>query len=151
MTEPWQGERLDTLRALVADGLSASQIASAMKATSRSAVIGAAHRNHIALNGSVSQGERAAPGTRARRTRLKPSKPFVSGPPTEPVPIVPDKISTVAFGKPANIVDVQGCLWPIHGEGYETMFCNGKRRDGSKYCAGHWRTSVSIRVDTRRR
>ena len=150
MTDWTEEGRLPELQALAAKGLSASMIAREMRLPSRSAVIGAAYRHGVALNGNNNQGERERK-PRKPRSRGKPSKPmsFQVGPPTDPTPVVPAQESSVASGEPASIVDVKGCLWPISGEGYATLFCNGKKTRGP-YCAHHWRISVTRYVDPRR-
>lgn len=69
----WTDERIEMLRKLAFDGLSASQIACELGGLSRSAVIGKVHRLGILLSRSnkkpLAPGERAARDIERKRTR----------------------------------------------------------------------------------
>src|SRR5580698_9951701 len=68
----WSSERIEQLRSLWRDGLSASQIATALGGITRNAVIGKAHR--LGLTGRPSPIKNRAPGApRPRRPRVERS------------------------------------------------------------------------------
>jgi GcrA cell cycle regulator len=61
----WTDERVELLKKLWADGLSASQIAGEMGGVTRNAVIGKVHRLGLSGRGKA----KAAPAARPRKTR----------------------------------------------------------------------------------
>ena len=72
----WTDERVETLKKLWADGLSASQIAAELGGITRNAVIGKVHR--LGLSGRAKSPSSAAP--RPRKTRAHPHMLRVSRP-----------------------------------------------------------------------
>lgn len=62
----WDGERLESLRLLAAEGLTASQIAARFNGISRNAIIGALRRNSIRLVGAPSRDGATIPKAQPR-------------------------------------------------------------------------------------
>ena len=145
----WTDERVDQLRSLWTEGLSASQIARVLgQGITRNAVIGKVHR--LGLAG------RAAP-TRVDRPRL-PSAPRVHHMRVrEPEPPVieeePLKLDDGTFVGVLAIND-RMCRWPIGDpSGDEFHFCGRKPKSGSPYCEAHARKAYqpqSLRRDKTR-
>ena len=66
----WTDERIETLKKLWSDGLSASQIATALGGITRNAVIGKVHRLGLVGPRQVAGGRRAARAQAAQPCRL---------------------------------------------------------------------------------
>jgi GcrA cell cycle regulator len=132
----WTDERVDLLKKLWLDGLSASQIAKQLGGVTRNAVIGKVHR--LGLSG------RAAPST--------PPRPVFKTPrPARPAP-APRRIEAqtpVAAPPPAYYVEEPGsatvltlgahmCKWPIgdpSSDGFS--FCGRRTGADGPYCSQH--------------
>jgi GcrA cell cycle regulator len=146
MTLGWNDERVETLRKLWTDGLSASQIAKQLGGVTRNAVIGKVHR--LGLAG------RATPSRPAKRPmRLaRPPRPHnaLSGPPRPrthaaltPVPFTPAPPPLDPLAQPdgsvASVLTLTDrmCKWPIgdpNDSGF--AFC-GREADCGPYCQEH--------------
>jgi len=134
MFEHWTDERVDRLKSLWKDGLSASQVARALGGVTRNAVIGKLHR--LKLTGS-----RPAT-TRPRRTAaIRPARPtgrrMRARPACAPAPIVvaapegPGLFRSFAELKP------RCCKWPIGDPAGADFSLCGRPTDGRPYCPGH--------------
>src|SRR5581483_8070971 len=80
MTMGWTDERVELLKKLWSDGLSASQIAAELGGITRNAVIGKVHR--LGLSGRAKSPSSAAPRPRKARTSghmLRVSRPQIRG------------------------------------------------------------------------
>ena len=155
----WTDERVERLKQLWHNGLSASQIAASLGGVTRCAIIGKCHRLGL-TRGRIWTPSVAKPRTPQRtradlakinRQLVQPKKirvilnqqTFVEAEAREPVRpasmrvFVPLEVcDPVPFGSP-------GCKWPVSGEGADMMCCGAKQRarpdrDGlSPYCAHH--------------
>jgi GcrA cell cycle regulator len=129
----WTDDRVEQLKSLWTEGLSASQIARALGGVTRNAVIGKVHR--LGLAG------RATP-TRVERPRL-PSAPRVSVRTHIPeVPVVEEDPLTLSDGNHATVLTINNamCRWPIGDPAdNEFHFCGHKPKVGSPYCEAHAR------------
>jgi GcrA cell cycle regulator len=130
----WTDERVEQLKNLWTEGLSASQIARALGGVTRNAVIGKVHR--LGLAG------RATPA-RVDRPRL-PSAPRVTMRAhhvPEP-PVVEEEPITLDDGSHATVLTINDrmCRWPIGDPSEnEFHFCGRKPKGGSPYCEAHAR------------
>jgi GcrA cell cycle regulator len=170
----WTDERVELLRKLWSEGLSASQIAGRLGAgVTRNAVIGKVHR--LNLSGRVQQPRSAQP--RAPRKQREPSMPGrASGMPSmpsagntamKPVMRAEVQVRPVAIPEPQplRLVDLpkdgrvtilhlsdKTCKWPIGDPGSEEFcFCGHGPRDGSPYCEYHARLAYQPVQDRRHR
>src|ERR1700690_3575043 len=130
----WTDERVDQLKALWREGLSASQIARVLGNVTRNAVIGKVHR--LGLAG------RAMPA-RTERPRL-PSAPRVSLRQHHmlPPPVVEEDPVILDDGSFATVLTINDrmCRWPIGDPAEnEFHFCGRKPKLGSPYCEAHAR------------
>ena len=129
----WTDERVDQLKSLWTEGLSASQIARALGGVTRNAVIGKVHR--LGLAG------RAAP-SRIERPRL-PSAPRLNIRMHAPEPVVVEEDPIVMEdGNFATVLTINNamCRWPIGDPSEnEFHFCGRKPKTGSPYCEAHAR------------
>lgn len=159
----WTDERVELLKKLWADGLSASQIANQLGGVTRNAVIGKVHR--LSLSG------RAKPASSAPRPRKpRPSSPhrpagrsFVAGntalkPHAHPAPRrlpapIPDQDVVVPISLNVSLMSLSDsmCKWPIgdpSAEGFH--FCGHKNFNALPYCEYHSRIAYQPVADRRR-
>ena len=140
----WTDERVEQLKGLWNEGLSASQIARALGGgVSRNAVIGKVHR--LGLAG------RAVP-TRSERPRSQRRSAIHHAPRVEEV-IEEDPI-TLEDGNFATVLTITDrmCHWPIGDPAeQEFHFCGHKPRPGSPYCEAHARKAYQPQTLKNRR
>lgn len=160
----WTDERVDLLKKLWAEGLSASQIAGRLgHGVTRNAVIGKVHR--LGLSGRVTPQRTARPRVRKTRepshpgrsqsmptagaTALKPQmRPEPMARP-EPQPI----LAPVPAGERVNILMLSDktCRWPIGDPSHEDFgFCGHSPKEGVPYCEYHARMAYQPAQDRRR-
>ena len=136
----WTDERVDMLKKLWLDGLSASQIAKQLGGVTRNAVIGKVHR--LGLSG------RAAPSQPARTVfkAPRPARP-VATPASHsqsPVPVAPRPIVYDEQPGSATVLTLGAhmCKWPIGDPSADSFTFCGKRIDeDGPYCVGHARVA----------
>lgn len=141
----WTDDRIEQLKSLWTDGLSASHIAKVMGGISRNAVIGKVHRLGLAGRASAPRGERIRlPSKHSSRVHI-PEPPII-----EEDPVVLDDGS---FATVLTIND-RMCRWPIGDPAEnEFHFCGRNPRSGSPYCEAHSRKAYQpqqARVEKRR-
>jgi GcrA cell cycle regulator len=140
----WTDDRVEQLKNLWTEGLSASQIARTMGGVTRNAVIGKVHR--LGLAG------RASP-SRSDRPRL-PSAPKVSMRSyAPPAPIIEEDPLILEDGTHATVLTINDrmCRWPIGDPAEnEFHFCGRKPKNGSPYCEAHARKAYQPQQNHRR-
>jgi len=136
----WTEDRVETLKKLWAEGLSASQIAQKLGGVTRNAVIGKVHR--LGLSG------RATPSRPVRRpvkaaTRVKRAPARAQTPQTaresapKPAPIEAQPLPNGEFASVLTLTN-HICKWPIGDpDDSEFRFCGRKAESGSPYCEAH--------------
>jgi len=164
-TMSWTDERVETLKKLWADGLSASQIAAELGGITRNAVIGKVHR--LGLSGRAKAPSTAGP--RPRKTRA-PSHVFRSirnamrgntalaaqaiaayEAEIEPEPETLENV--IPIGQRCSILELSEdkCHWPIGDPGHaDFFFCGGKAIIGLPYCGYHARIAYQPANERRR-
>ena len=151
----WTDERVETLKKLWADGLSASQIASRLGGVTRNAVIGKVHR--LGLSGRTTTTRAKTPRPR-RRTGSRPAglggttafhthgnvalKPYVTADPEEAPEAMPAPIQelVIPVSERASILTLTEhmCRWPIGDPGDPDFHFCGRASDvGVPYCEYH--------------
>lgn len=144
----WTDERIEQLKKLLADSLSASEIGAAL-GISRNAVIGKVHRAGLAF---ARPGGRPAAGLafikpnyepkRIRAKRLKANAAALIHPVADLEPeIVANPIELAEL-------ELHHCRWPVDGAGLATMFCGASQVEGVSYCPRHCR--IAYRPPERR-
>lgn len=140
-------ERLEALKRLWADGLSAGQIAQRLN-TTRNTVLGKLYRMGLARKGEAKRVPK-----RAGRARKKAEKPAVPKPrrvsfkpfahlPQWPEEIAPQRFEEIdvplAERKTLQELPPDNCRWPI-GDPLEAgfHFCNRRQVPGLPYCETH--------------
>lgn len=153
----WTDERVELLKKLWADGLSASQIAAELGGISRNAVIGKVHR--LGLSGRAKSPSSAAPRPRKARSSgqmLRVSRPAMRGntalafeyeaePEPELVEIPIEQRKTLLQ------LNEHTCRWPVGDPGSgDFYFCGGETASELPYCAYHSRIAYQPPSDRRR-
>lgn len=148
----WTDERVELLKKLWADGLSASQIAAELGGITRNAVIGKVHR--LGLSGRAKSPSSASPRPRKpRQTHMMRVRPQMRGNTAlahayaydtdlEPEPEVIENI--IPIGQRRTLVELNEntCRWPIGDpSSQEFFFCGGPPAAGHPYCSYHSRVA----------
>ena len=147
----WTDERVELLKKLWTDGLSASQIAAELGGITRNAVIGKVHR--LGLSGRAKSPSSAAPRQRRARpthmmrvpraamrgnTALATSYAYDHEVEAEPEPIE----NIIPMGQRRTLLELteNTCRWPIGDpSGAEFFFCGGQPISSLPYCSFHSR------------
>ncbi|SEG45413.1 GcrA family cell cycle regulator [Bosea lathyri] len=172
----WTEERVELLKKLWSDGLSASQIAGELGSVTRNAVIGKVHRlglsgrakNPAAPSTPRNNAPRKAPtrspshpmtgnqGATAGMTRganaLAPQYAPEEEPETQQAP-TPSEDVVVPFSERVTIMDLREymCRWPMGDPTTpEFRFCGGRSQTGMPYCSHHAQIAYQPAADRRR-
>jgi GcrA cell cycle regulator len=148
----WTDERVEALKKLWSEGLSASHIAAELGGVTRNAVIGKVHR--LGLAGRAKSPSSAAPRPRKPRAHghvLRVSRPSVRGNTAlahafelevEAEPELVDNV--IPMGQRRTLLELTEatCHWPIGDPGQpDFFFCGGQTISGLPYCAYHSRVA----------
>lgn len=157
----WTDERVELLKKLWSDGLSASQIAAELGSITRNAVIGKVHR--LGLSGRAKTAGVSAPRQRKSRSSahmLRIGRGAIRGNTAlahayevevEPEPELIDNV--IPIGQRRTILELteQTCRWPVGDPGNgDFFFCGGNTIGGLPYCAYHSRMAYQPASDRRR-
>jgi GcrA cell cycle regulator len=154
----WTEDRVEMLKKLWADGLSASQIASRLGGVTRNAVIGKVHRLGLAGRATTSRSRTPRPRNRVSHLPLRPTrvqyrthgnaalKPVYMPveQPTVALAIVPSVVREldVPSALRVDLLDLREhmCRWPIGDPQDEQFhFCGRHKASGISYCDHHAR------------
>lgn len=161
-TMTWTDERVESLKKLWADGLSASQIAAQLGNITRNAVIGKVHR--LGLSGRAKSPSSAAPRPRKPRSAshmMRISRPSMRGNTAlahaydmelEPEPVPYDNVIPIGQRRTLLELNEDTCRWPIGDPGSaEFFFCGGNSIASLPYCAYHSRVAYQPAAARRHR
>ncbi len=153
----WTDDRVELLKKLWADGLSASQIAGELGGITRNAVIGKVHR--LGLSGRAKSPSSATPRPRKARTgghMLRVTRPAIRGNTAlafdydvEPEP----ELMEIPMEQRKSLLQLndRSCHWPIGDPGSSDFyFCGGDTVNELPYCAYHSRVAYQPASDRRR-
>lgn len=162
----WTDERVELLRKLWLDGLSASQIAAELaNGITRNAVIGKVHR--LGLSGRIKTPSTAAPRPRSKPQGQRPASPRASSGPSmrgntalayaprvheSPAP-KPELEVVIPMSERVTIMELREamCRWPLGDPATaEFRYCGGKSEIGDPYCTYHARIAYQPAQDRRR-
>ena len=144
----WTDERVELLKKLWSEGLSASQIAGRLGGVTRNAVIGKVHR--LGLSGRATTSRMKSP--RPRRTAAtskRANRPSFRQPGNlafrnlyqgEAEPFIPAEELDIPLAERKTLQDLTEscCRWPIGDPQHaEFHFCNRKKVPGLPYCEFH--------------
>jgi len=165
----WTDERVEQLKKLWSEGLSASQIASRLGEVTRNAVIGKVHRLGLAGRATVSRpksmrprkaaSDIARPGKRNRLLRFQSGgsreafAPF-GGEGAAPEPYIRTfEELVIPLEERASILSLKetSCRWPIGDPQHDDFhFCGKGKLDGLPYCEFHARRAFQPAQNRRR-
>ena len=152
----WTDERVEQLKKLWADGLSASQIAAELGGITRNAVIGKVHR--LGLSGRAKSPSSSVPRARKPRSSglLRVSRPSMRGNTAlayeydvEPEPELID----IPVEQRKSLLELtdKTCRWPVGDPGGgEFYFCGGETVNELPYCIHHSRIAYQPANERRR-
>ena len=153
----WTDERVELLKKLWSDGLSASQIAAELGGITRNAVIGKVHR--LGLSGRAKRPSSSTPRPRKARSSghmIRVQRPQVRGntalaydyeiePEPELLEIPAEQRKTLLQ------LNERTCRWPVGDpSGPDFFFCGGDAADDQPYCSSHCRMAFQPANDRRR-
>jgi GcrA cell cycle regulator len=161
----WTDERVELLKKLWADGLSASQIAAELGGVTRNAVIGKVHR--LGLSGRAKAPSSSVPRPRKPRPAaqmIRVSRPVARGNTAlahdalvayeiESEPVSEPLENIVPIGQRCTLLELSDakCRWPIGDPGTaDFFFCGGRPAGEAPYCAYHSRIAYQPVADRRR-
>jgi GcrA cell cycle regulator len=143
---PWTDERVELLKKLWQDGLSASQIAAELGGVTRNAVIGKVHRLGLSGRGqptsSIKRQRRSHP-TGIRRPRVSTYGNLALKTNLDVLPDVdlePARNVVVPIPRRLSIFQLNEhtCKWPIGDPGQESFhFCGHDSLENRPYCEYH--------------
>ncbi|MCB5177627.1 GcrA family cell cycle regulator [Microvirga lenta] len=162
----WTDERVELLKKLWSDGLSASQIAAELGNVTRNAVIGKVHR--LGLSGRAKD-KAASTAQRPRKAARAPSAPapialpdrsnVVVAPLPQP-PLIEEEPEILAgddvaipMSERVTIMDLREsmCRWPMGDPTKpEFRFCGARSITGLPYCTHHARIAYQPVTDRKR-
>ncbi|MGV6801281.1 MAG: GcrA family cell cycle regulator [bacterium] len=135
----WTDDRVEQLKQLWAEGLSASQIANKMGGVTRNAVIGKVHR--LGLSGRATP---AKPQLTRKKTATRPTTQKLGLRETRLRPIInePEFLEPLVLdsGDKATVstLNKNMCRWPVGDPSSENFhFCGQASAAGKPYCAYH--------------
>ena len=133
----WTDERVELLKKLWQDGLSASQIAKQLGGVTRNAVIGKVHR--LGLSGRATPSQPSRPVFRAARPR--PTVAAAPAPRREPLirPAAPVPSPVLDLPGTATVLTLGAhmCKWPIGDPSMDNFTFCGRRSGEGPYCHEH--------------
>ena len=143
----WTDERVETLKKLWQDGLSASQIAKQLGGVTRNAVIGKVHR--LGLSGRATPSKPARPVFKAPRPQRAIQAPAAPRRISEPVhasqpqpPQLPVRYVDEAPGSATVLtLGAHMCKWPIGDPSSDEFTFCGRRQSDGPYCVEHARVA----------
>ncbi len=147
----WNDERVETLKKLWSEGLSASQIAGRIGGVTRNAVIGKVHRLGLSGRAPTSRTATARPRPRISAPR-RPAKPRFAAIgnvalrtsfslEAEPYVSTYEEID-IPMAERKSLLDLTetSCRWPINDPQHADFhFCNRSKVTGLPYCEHHAR------------
>jgi GcrA cell cycle regulator len=159
----WNDERVELLKKLWSEGLSASQIAGRLGSVTRNAVIGKVHRLGLSGRATTSRMKTHRPRTRMANAKRVINKPrfAVAGNPAVRglftgegeayVPPAEEMVIPLAERKTIQTLTECSCRWPIGDpQMADFHFCGKSKVLGLPYCEHHARRAFQPAVPRRR-
>ena len=140
----WTDERVELLKTLWAEGLSAAQIANKMGGVTRNAVIGKVHRLGLSGRATPAKPQRGCGTMGERREEVVTVKPQRK----EIKSVIPE-VQTIAplvldSGDRTTVATIKNnmCKWPIGDPAKDDFhFCGQQTLTGKSYCTHHARVA----------
>ena len=152
----WTEERVEMLKKLWADGLSASQIAAELGGITRNAVIGKVHRLGLSVRAKSPSSSAPRPRKPRSSTMMRVPRAHIRGNTAlaydyavEPEP----ELIEIPVEQRKNLLQLNEatCHWPVGDPGStDFFFCGGQANEGSPYCNYHSRVAYQPASERRR-
>lgn len=135
----WNDERVEQLKKLWAEGLSAAEIGKRMD-TSKNAIIGKAHRMGLPSRPSPIRSKTAAKAKPKKPTQNKPEAAPVITPPKPKPKVEEKKVTPAAMAASPVLTTKRGqCAWPFSDpDKPDFHFCGKPALSGKPYCQEHY-------------
>ena len=125
----WTYERIEKLKQLWEEGLTASRIAAELGDVTRNAVIGKAHRLGLSGRMAAKSSNNGVSIIRKKRLNLAKSQKVIDISPVIDEPMNPTSFQDIKDGL---------CRWPLgEPEMSDFMFCGRNTKEGFVYCQAH--------------
>lgn len=166
----WTDERVELLKRLWSEGLSASQIAGELGGITRNAVIGKVHRLSLSGRARPASDSPARPrkpmvGARPASNARPAPRPGIAGntalkfapqtapePRREPRPASTEVVVPISLRASLLTLTETTCKWPIGDPGVADFhFCGHRSKSGMPYCEYHARIAYQPVNDRRQR
>lgn len=147
----WTDERVDRLKKLWTEGLSASQIAKELGGVTRNAVIGKVHRLGLSGRATPSRPPRRAVKPHRPRPAIRPSiRPVMRAQPAPPPPVEAERLPSGEFATVLTLSE-HICKWPIGDPDQQGFrFCGRRTKPSAPYCDAHARMAYQPTKKRRR-
>ena len=164
----WTDERVELLKKLWSEGLSASQIATQLGGVSRNAVIGKVHRLKLSARGRTSSAQpraKKAPAANGVKSSSRPTRTVTTTIgatalaaqfDTEPVArqmLRPVENVVIPISRKLSLIQLteRTCKWP-NGDplAEDFSFCGNEAGESGPYCGYHSRVAYQPASDRRR-
>jgi len=157
----WTDERVELLKKLWSEGLSASQIAGRLGGVTRNAVIGKVHRLGLSGRATTSRVKSHRPRKRNPNAIKRPARarfPTAGNPAVRElysgeryIPAVEEIDIPEAQRKTIQSLEACSCRWPVGDpQTPDFYFCGGKAVPGLPYCEHHARRAFQAPAPKRR-
>ena len=138
----WTDDRVELLKKLWAEGLSAAQIANKMGGVTRNAVIGKVHRLGLSGRATPAKPQRGCSPAAERKSGSSSSAPKERRPEVKSVIPEPEFIAPLVldtgYRTTVSTIGNNMCKWPLGDPAREDFhFCGQKTLSGKSYCAYH--------------
>jgi GcrA cell cycle regulator len=138
----WNDDRVEQLKRLWAEGLSASQIASRIGGVTRNAVIGKVHRLGLSGRAAPAKPSRGCDSYEHEEEIVATAAPSFSRREIEAIAVDPEFTApvTLASGDLATVATLKNnmCKWPIGDPAKDDFhFCGQGAPAGKPYCSYH--------------
>ena len=149
----WTDERVELLKKLWLDGLSASQISKQLGGVTRNAVIGKVHR--LGLSGRAAPSQPARPAFKAPRPPRPAPTPAprrIEGAVAAPVQAAPQPVYYPEEPGSATVLTLGAhmCKWPIGDPATDGFTFCGRRAGDGPYCVEHARVAYQPQQQRKR-
>jgi GcrA cell cycle regulator len=135
----WTDERVESLKKLWLEGLSASQIAKQLGGVTRNAVIGKVHRLGLSGRAAPSQPQRSVFRAPRPPRPVQAAAPAPRRPAPAPAPVPSPVIRDEEPGQATVLtLGAHMCKWPIGDPATENFsFCGRRTGEDGPYCRDH--------------
>ena len=139
----WTYERVEKLKQLWEEGLTASRIAAELGEVTRNAVIGKAHRLGLSGRMATKKSNGGISIIRKKRVNISQTQKIIDISPVIDEPMNPTAFQDIKDGL---------CRWPLgEPEEIDFKFCGRNTKEGVVYCQSHYKQAYQPLIKVRER